>query len=182
MQTPAILAERGFCLRAANDNDLPWLCELYASTRAEEMAPVPWPKDAKRRFLDQQFALQHRHYLTHYSNTDYSNTDYLVIEHAQGGPAGRYYLQRAADQHLLVDISVFPALRGNGIGSALIGQSQRDAAAVGRGMRLHVHLANHAAQRLYTRLGFRAQAPAGAYLAMHWMPATHSQHGRPGHG
>lgn len=165
MSTPALLMERGFSLRAAHDGDLPWLRELYASTRAEEMAPVPWPEIAKRGFLDQQFALQHQHYLAHYANTDF-----LVIEHAQRGPVGRYYLQRTTPEHVLIDISLFPTLRGSGMGTALIRQSQQDAAEVGRGMRLHVQQSNLGAQRLYERLGFVTEDSQGMHWPMRWLP------------
>ncbi len=165
MQTPALLAERGFSLRAAHDDDLPWLRDLYASTRAEEMATVPWPEIAKRSFLDQQFGLQHLHYLAHYGDADF-----LAIEHAERGPVGRYYLQRTAPEHLLVDISVFPPLRGSGIGTALIRQSQQDAAALGRGMRLHVQHSNPGARRLYERLGFIVDGTEGTHRPMRWSP------------
>jgi ribosomal protein S18 acetylase RimI-like enzyme len=165
MQTPALLAERGFSLRAANDSDLPWLRDLYASTRAEEMAPVPWPEIAKRSFLDQQFGLQHQHYLKHFGDADF-----LAIEHAERGSVGRYYLQRVAPEHLLVDISLFPALRGSGVGTALIRQSQQDAAALGRGMRLHVQQSNPGARRLYERLGFVADGTEGTHRLMRWLP------------
>lgn len=166
MTAPARLAERGFSLRWLRADDLPWLRDLYATTRAEEMATVPWPAPAKRQFLDQQFALQHRHYLAHYGDTDF-----LAIER-KGRPAGRYYLQRSAPDHLIVDICLFPALRGQGAGEALIRQSQADAAALGRGMHLHVLQANPGARRLYERLGFVVTGPAlhGTHLPMHWTP------------
>jgi ribosomal protein S18 acetylase RimI-like enzyme len=140
MQTPALLAERGFSLRTVRDDDLPWLRDLYASTRAEEMTPVPWPDIAKRSFLDQQFGLQHQHYMAHFGDVDY-----LAIEHAQRGPVGRYYLQRAAPEHLLVDISLFPSMRGQGLGRTLIETSQREAQTLGRGMQLHVSQHNQCA-------------------------------------
>lgn len=166
LTTPALLIERGFSLRAAHDGDLPWLRDLYASTRAEEMAPVPWPEIAKRSFLDQQFGLQHLHYLNHYADTDF-----LAIEHVERGPVGRYYLQRTAPEHLLVDISLFPALRGSGVGTALIRQSQQDAAKLSRGMRLHVQQSNPRARRLYERLGFVAEEGAeGTHRPMRWSP------------
>jgi GNAT superfamily N-acetyltransferase len=165
LQIPALLAERGFSLRTARDGDLPWLRDLYASTRAEEMAPVPWPELVKRTFLDEQFGLQHRHYLSHFADSDF-----LAIEHIEHGAVGRYYLQRAAPEHLLVDISLFPALRGSGVGSALIRQSQTGAAALGHGMRLHVHAANAGARRLYERLGFVADVLEGTHQSMRWAP------------
>lgn len=168
MRTPAPLAGRGVSLRTATDADLPWLRRLYASTRAEEMAGVPWPDLAKRNFLDQQFVLQHRHYLAHFGDSDF-----LAIEADGHGPIGRYYLQRAAPDHLLVDISLFPPWRGLGIGAALILQSQADAAALGRGMHLHVQDANPGARRLYERLGFVATATSErGYRPMRWGPPS----------
>lgn len=165
MAIPALLAERGFSLRWLRDDDLPWLRDLYATTRAEEMAPVPWPEAAKRAFLDQQFELQHRHYLAHYGDADF-----LAVEQEGRGPVGRYYLRRAMPGHLLVDISLFPEVRGCGLGGALISQSQRDAAVLGRGMQLHVLKANAGARRLYERLGFIADGGDGGYVAMRWSP------------
>ena len=166
MQTPALLAERGFSLRSLRDDDLPWLRDLYATTRAEEMAPVPWPEIAKRAFLDQQFGLQHQHYLAHYADTDF-----LAIEQAGQGPVGRYYLQRTAPAHLIVDICLFPGLRGSGVGGALIRHSQDEAAALGRGMHLHVMRTNTGGKRLYERLGFVVTDDSGAsHIAMAWSP------------
>lgn len=165
-QIPALLAERGFSLRWLHDDDLPWLRDLYATTRAEEMAPVPWPEIAKRAFLDQQFALQHQHYIAHYADTDF-----LAIEQAGRGPVGRYYLQRVAPAHLIVDICLFPGLRGSGVGGVLIRHSQAEAAALGHGMHLHVMRSNPAARRLYERLGFVVTDDTGtSHIPMSWAP------------
>ena len=166
MQTPALLTERGFSLRSLHERDLPWLRNLYASTRAEEMAPVPWPEIAKRSFLDQQFALQHQHYMNHFADADY-----LAIEQAGHGPVGRYYLQRVAPEHLVVDICLFPTMRGKGVGQLLIAESQTQAAALTRGMSLHVSRANPGAKRLYERLGFAVAGEEGSHLRMRWAVA-----------
>lgn len=165
MWAPDALAERGVSLRWLRDADLAWLRALYATTRAEEMAPVPWPDAAKRAFVDQQFDLQHRHYLAHYADADF-----LAVEQDGRGPVGRCYLRRSAPDHLLIDISLMPALRGGGIGGALIADGQREAAALGRGMRLHVLEANLRARRLYERLGFVVDGGSGGYVAMRWSP------------
>jgi GNAT superfamily N-acetyltransferase len=161
--SPPALAARGIRLRHAVDDDLPRLLALYADTRADEMAGVPWPAMAKRSFLDHQFELQHRHYLQHYADADF-----MAIE-AGGTLQGRYYLQRRADADLVVDISLFAAWRGQGVGRALLEASQREAAASGRGMILHVVRGNAAARRLYERLGFRlAEDDGGTHLRMAW--------------
>lgn len=188
LQTPASLAGRGFSLRGLRDDDVPWLRDLYATTRAEEMAPLPWPAAAKRAFLDQQFALQHNHYLA-----VYGDSDFLAIQR-NGIPLGRLYLQRAGradatahalsearpdehpDEYLIVDIALFPQARGEGIGGALIACAQARAAAEGCGMRLHVMTTNPAAQRLYERLGFVVVPEGGTptHRLMRWSAADAS--------
>jgi ribosomal protein S18 acetylase RimI-like enzyme len=161
---PASLVGRGFSLRALRDDDLPWLRDLYASTRAEEMAQVPWPDAAKRGFLDQQFELQHRHFLAYYGDADF-----LAIEHRDTGVCGRYYLQRTPPTHLLVDICLFPRVRSQGVGAILIQHSQQAASAAGCAMELHVLRTNLGARRLYERLGFaEVGVSAETHLKMRW--------------
>lgn len=162
MQAPASLAGCGIALRALREDDLPWLRDLYASTREEEMAHVSWPDAHRRAFLDQQFEAQHRHYLQ-----VHAGADFLAVCDERG-PLGRLYLLRSPPDHLLVDISLFPAARGRGIGASLIGAAQQDAAVRGCGMTLHVLQQNTAARRLYERLGFVATEAAFPYLRMDW--------------
>lgn len=170
-KAPAFLTERGYALRPLRDDDLAWLRDLYASTRERELAPVPWPEATKRAFLDQQFSLQHMHYRTHFAAAEF-----LAIEHAAHGPVGRYYLLREPPEHRIVDICLFPAKRGQGLGAALIRHSQSEAAASGHGLRLQVERSNAAAERLYRRLGFVAGSEAGfeatnasdSHLDMRW--------------
>lgn len=164
VETPASLLERGLRLRHAAWADLVWLHRLYATTRADEMAQVPWPEALKQAFLADQFGLQHRHYLSHYDNCDF-----LVLEGAQG-PLGRYYLQRGPLHHLLVDISLWPQARNQGIGRALIEASQTEAARERCELRLHVLASNHPARRLYERLGFVVTDTQGTHYRMEWSP------------
>ncbi|MBO9738553.1 GNAT family N-acetyltransferase [Xanthomonas axonopodis pv. begoniae] len=161
---PPALHARGIGLRAARDADLPWLRDLYASTREAELAAVPWPEVTKRLFLDQQFALQHAHYLAHFADADF-----LIVETAQA-PLGRLYLQRATAPHVLVDISLLPTWRGRGLGTALVAHAQASAAAMECALSLHVLHANPAAQRLYARLGFSAGQSTQTHLQMRWNP------------
>lgn len=160
--TPRYLLERGYRLRPAVVSDMPRLGLLYADTRAGEMAGVPWPAQARQAFLDQQFGLQHQHYLQHFAGADFQ-----AIEH-DGQLQGRYYLLRAAPDHLVIDICLMSAHRGRGIGRALIEDSLRDAAWLQRGMGLHVLRANPRARRLYEALGFEVCDSTDTHHRMRW--------------
>ena len=156
-------------MRYASDADLPRLRELYADTRADEMAGVPWSLVAKRQFLDSQFALQHQHYLTYYAGADF-----LVIEY-KNTLQGRYYLLRTAPDHLIVDISLMAENRGLGVGRALIEASQKEAKAIGCGMQLQVLEYNIRAKNLYEKLGFVVTDSADMYHQMHWSAGDASE-------
>jgi len=161
---PALLRERRICLRGAHAGDIPFLRRLYASLRADELAPLPWPQAAKQSFLDGQFTLQHRHYVNYYRDADF-----LMIDQ-DGTSIGRYYVQRSAHDFLIIDVSLERHARGQGIASALIGQTQQQARECGTGVQLHVQYGNAGARRLYERLGFVAVADEGAYQRMRWSP------------
>lgn len=160
---PVLLRERGIGLRAAAFDDLDFLRRLYRALRADELAPVPWTDAAKQAFLDDQFALQHRHFVRHYPAAEF-----LLLQHA-GVPIGRLYLLRQRDRDFhLVDIALLPAWRGQGIGAALIRCVQEQACIAGRAVTLYVDQRNVAARRLYERLGFRWVADEGPYRLMCW--------------
>jgi hypothetical protein len=48
--------------RAIRPEDEPFLRRVYAGTREEELAVVPWSIDQKDAFLRMQFDAQHRYY------------------------------------------------------------------------------------------------------------------------
>ena len=140
------------------------LRRIYASTRAEEMVRVPWSAAEKQRFLEMQFEAQDRAYRENYPDAD------CAILLVGGRAAGRLYLHETAEACRVVDISLLPECRGRGIGAAILREVQRQAAAAGRGVTLHVEASNRA-RRLYERLGFRLTgAVNGTYLGMEWLP------------
>ena len=160
--------KRGVTLRPLAPTDEAWLHELYASTRSAEMAAVPWPDAAKRSFLDQQFTLQRVHFEKHYSEASF-----LAILAAEApAPIGRYYVLEGGSEHLVVDIALFPGWQNQGIGSALIRQSQSRATSRGATMGLHVLKHNLPALRLYRRLGFEVVADEGMHWQMRWEPSA----------
>ncbi|WP_363796771.1 GNAT family N-acetyltransferase [Lysobacter firmicutimachus] len=162
LRWPESLSAQGVSLRAARDDDIEWLRLHYRERRAAEFAPLGWPAAALTAFLDQQFAMQHLHYTRYYADAQF-----LIVERGDA-PIGRLYLLRRAPEHLLVDIGLAPGQRGQGLGAALIGGAQADAAECGRGLRLHVEHGNASARRLYERLGFEHEEDLPTHAAMRW--------------
>ena len=165
LETPG-LSQSGLDLRAAEPSDLPFLRDLYAESRKAELAHVPWPEAAKRAFCDSQFLLQHRHYVAHCVPAAF------LIVLLEGRPVGRRYLHWTAVDLRIVDLLLDAAVRGRGLGSALLRWIQAAARRVGTAsLSLHVEQHNDGACRLYRRLGFgEEQSAYPGYRRMVWQP------------
>jgi ribosomal protein S18 acetylase RimI-like enzyme len=145
-----------------NAADEAFLRRLYRSTREDELAVTGWPEAQKQLFCDSQFDLQHAHYLR-----QHPTGEFLVIR-AGNEPVGRLYIDVGGDAVHLIDISLLPAWRGRGIGSALLKALQQHAAASGKAVSLHVTIWNQRAMALYRRCGFVTGAADGSHIAMCW--------------
>jgi RimJ/RimL family protein N-acetyltransferase len=154
-------------LRDAEPGDLPYLRQLYALSRAPELALMPWPDAVKQAFCDSQFDLQHRHYVTYFTTADF-----LIVLH-DGAPAGRLYVHETDGELCLVDILLDETMRGQGHGSALLRRLQQEVREKAlSALRLQVLITNQAARRLYEKLGFVLEGDEGAmHLAMRWRPS-----------
>lgn len=159
------LAPPGFTLRSEEEADFEFLAELYASTRRDEVAPVPWSDEEKEAFLRWQFESQYRHYRQHYPDCEF-----LVIEREER-PIGRLYVDRRADQIRLVDIALVSEQRGAGLGTALLRTLLDEGRGSGLPVSIHVEY-NNPALRLYRRLGFCHVDSNGVYYLMTWTPAN----------
>jgi ribosomal protein S18 acetylase RimI-like enzyme len=151
-------------LRSAGLADEAFLYELYAGTRAEEMAAWGWGAAQQRAFLDLQFRGRQAHY------AEYPNPDHKIIVE-DGRPVGRLFLSRPRDEIRLVDIALLPEVRGRGIGTALIQGLFEEALSARKVVRLHVEKFNRA-QQLYLRLGFRIVGDAPSHYFMEWNPRS----------
>jgi len=136
----------GFALRPVCADDDPFLLSLYVSARAPEFAVLGWSEAQMTAFLAGQYRLQAHHYATHY------DTSRFAVVSVADRPAGRLLVEYG-DEIRVVDISLLPPWRGQGIGSALLEGVLDEARRTGRAVSLHVDAANPA-QRLYARLGF----------------------------
>ena len=147
---------RGLTFRPIANADLPFLSGLYASTREQELAHVPWTPEQKAAFFDMQFRAQHAHYQQHYPGAQW-----LVILRGSE-PIGRLYIDRWPKEHRLVDIALTPAHRSQGYGTALLQDLIDEAGDAGKPLTIHVEK-NNPARALYDRLGFLPVDEHGVY-------------------
>ena len=150
-------------LRSAGSADEPFLFELYASTRREEIAPWNWPEPQVAAFLQMQFRAQRLSYDSAYPGAEHS----LILE--DGRPIGRLLVWRGQPELRLVDISLLPEARGRGIGGQLLAELMEECRAGGRRLTLQV-LVTNPARRLYLRMGFRRTGGDPLYDQMEWTP------------
>jgi ribosomal protein S18 acetylase RimI-like enzyme len=144
-------------LRPASDEDGELLYRIYASTRIEELAIVPWDGPTKEAFLHMQFTAQDAYYRQAHPDASYD----VVV--AGGEPVGRLYVDHSGEAVEVIDIALLPDYRGRGIGTVLLTRVIHEAQATGKPVRIHVERSNRA-RRLYERLGFRQVADQGVYL------------------
>jgi ribosomal protein S18 acetylase RimI-like enzyme len=150
-------------LRPAGDADRTFLAQVYASTRIDELALLPWSDEQKAGFIAHQFEAQDAHYRLHYDDAAFD-----VIE-VDGEPAGRLYVHRGPGEIRIVDIALTPSFRGRGLGTRLLGALIAEADGGGRKLSIHVEKENPA-RRLYERLGFRPAGEHGVHLLMERLP------------
>ena len=151
-------------LRAAEPDDEEFLRRVYASTREDELRAVPWDDAQKAAFLRMQFDAQAASYREHYADGAF----HVVV--LDGEPAGRLYVHRGDGELRIVDISLLPEYRGNGIGTSLLRDLLAEADEAGKRVTIHVERLNPAL-RLYERLGFSVAEDKGVYLFLERPPA-----------
>lgn len=156
---PAGLRERGLALRPERAEDRPFLENLYISVRWPELEPTGWPEAAKLGFLRQQYVFQDKHYAE-----AYFDGEFLLLER-EGKPLGRLYLHRDAREIRIVDVSLLPEARNQGIGTLLLQGVFAEAEGAGQIVSIHVEKFNPA-QNLYRRLGFKEVSENGPYWLM----------------
>ncbi len=150
-------------LRPITPADRELLYRIYASTRTEELAAVPWSAKEKEDFLRFQFDAQDKYYAEHFPRAAF---DLVLLD---GEPIGRLYVDRREDEIRLIDIALLPEHRGGGLGGEIMREVLAEGAESGRLVRIHVEH-NNPAMRLYLRLGFEKIEEQGVYHLMEWRP------------
>lgn len=134
-------------LREATDADENFLRVVYASTRAQELAAVPWNDEQKSAFVNMQFDAQHSHY-----HSQFPEARYQVIL-SGSDPIGRIYILRDEDAIRILDVTLLLDRRNSGIGTKLIGELIDEANQSGKALQIWVEDFNPST-RFFERLGF----------------------------
>jgi ribosomal protein S18 acetylase RimI-like enzyme len=150
-------------LRPYQDSDRDFLFQLYASTRAHEIAPFGWPPAQQEAFLRMQFTSQQQWYAM-----SYAQAEHHIVEQ-DGVPIGRLMVTRNPPVAVLVDIALLPEHRGKGIGGELVRDLIQQCNQAKLPLRLQV-LRTNPAQRLYERLGFIRTGEDQMYFQMEKKP------------
>ena len=151
----------GITLRPAGPEDNDFLVEVYGNTRAAEMALVPWTDEQRGAFIQHQFTAQQEHYAQHYPA---ANHDIVVTD---GRQVGRLYVARLDREIRIVDITLLPGERNNGIGSYLIRELIGEAERTKRSLRIWVEEFNPSIH-LFERFGFSRSEQQGIHVLMEW--------------
>jgi RimJ/RimL family protein N-acetyltransferase len=150
---------RKITLRPVSADDYEFLVAVYGSTRAEELALVPWTIEQQQAFVRSQFAAQQDHYAKKYPTASHD------IIMSDDRPVGRLYVARLDEEIRIVDITLLPAERNAGIGSYLLMQLLDEANRSGKITRIFVEEFNPSL-RLFERLGFSPSEQHGIHLLL----------------
>lgn len=137
------------------DQDI--LGQIYASTRTDELALTNWTEEQKLNFLQMQFRSQQTYYIENYQNAKFQiiESDHHVI--------GRLYTFETNNEFRIVDITLLPEFRRNGIGSKILEDIFIETQKKHQNVTIHVER-NNPALKLYLRLGFLVIEDKGVYL------------------
>jgi len=151
-------------LREVTPQDEQFLRALYACTRAQELAMVPWTEEQREAFLQSQFDAQNKYYRQQYPSASFQ----LILDNQE--PVGRLYVLREAAAIRILDIVVLPPHRHRGIGGSLIRGLIEEAESNGQAVSVWVEQFNPSGQ-LFQRYGFSVIADDGYNYHLERVPA-----------
>jgi GNAT superfamily N-acetyltransferase len=150
-------------LRPVTEADDDFVLSVYASTRAQEMAQVPWSAEQKEIFVRMQYTAQKQHYAAKYPRASHD------VIYVNAIPVGRLYLDRGEEVLHILDITVLPEHRGQGVGSVLLRRILDEAGQLGKPVTIFVESFSPSVG-LFARLGFEKAQENGFQLLMKWSP------------
>jgi len=148
-------------LRPERDDDRDFRYRLFCDTRQAEFANL-LPPPVYRQVMVQQFEAQTLSY-----RGNFPEARFEIIE-LDGKPIGRIVVYRPGTMVYIVDQAIVPALRGRGIGTAIMRALMAEAQSAGLPVRLTVTSDRDASRRLYLKLGFVPIESVPAHMHLEW--------------
>jgi RimJ/RimL family protein N-acetyltransferase len=148
-------------LRPERAEDRDFRYQLFCDSRQPEFALL-LPPPVYQQVMAHQFNAQTVSY-----RNDFPRARFDIIE-LGGKPIGRIVVDRPGTMVYIVDQVVTPALRGRGIGTAIMRALMDEAQATGLPVRLKVAPGEEPALRLYLRLGFVPIEKVPLYMELEW--------------
>lgn len=152
-------------LRPAGPTDEDFLFQVYAGSRADEVAGFGWDEAQQTAFLRMQFGAQQRAYGWQFPGAEHS---IIILDEEM---AGRLIVVGNDHELRLTDITLLSEHRNRGAGTLIVKELQGQARERGLPLRLRVLKSNVAAQRLYERLGFSQTDESDTHFMMEWRPS-----------
>ena len=150
-------------LHPAEPEDESFLAAVYGSTREQELAMVPWDAAQREAFILSQFTAQRTHYQTEYPQAK----DSIIMLGDQ--PAGRIYIDRRESEIRILDFTLLPAFRGQGMGTPILRRVMDEAAQAGKRVSINLD-AFSTSHQLFERLGFKPAESTGFHTLFVWNP------------
>ena len=135
---------------------------LYAEVKTDELALEAWEPMRRLGFLRQQFDARQRGYAAQHPGA----VEHVIFHH--DGAVGWLVADSSGQGLHCVDVAIRPAARRCGIGTEVMRELQRRAAALGRPVTLSVLRANRRARVLYERLDFHETGGTDTHVFLEW--------------
>jgi len=135
--------------RPATPEDEPFLRQLILDSVTEELMAASWPEPMRSQLLEMQYSARRRSIRERFPNAE----DRIVL--VDGQPAGWFARADLPDEIRWIDLMIRPERRGQGVGTALLGEEMAESDRARKPARFSVSVQNSRAIRLYERLGFR---------------------------
>jgi hypothetical protein len=140
-----------------NESDKSFLVELYAATRAEEMAAVPWSDEQKQAFLQMQSEAQNLYYREIYPNASFN------IIKSNDESIGRFYFAELADEFRIIDLAFLSQHFDKDTFIKLIRKVLQKGETSGKAVQIYLESFNPLAE-IFTDLGFQKIGQHGIYF------------------
>jgi GNAT superfamily N-acetyltransferase len=152
-------------LRPCTEADDAFVYDVFCTTWESEVAALP-NQNLAQHVLRIQHIAQERRFAARYP--EYQR--YIVLH--DGEPAGRLYVHETDSTMHVVDLTLMPEFRDQGIGTRLFHDLFRHAEAAGQSITLQVERRNERATMLYTALGFDLVTVDDLDNYFEWVPDT----------